>query len=49
MITGEELTADDIRGYGAELVVVATGLVRGRPTGSTCYAGGPIAADDPRV
>ena len=25
MITGEELTADDIRSYGAELVVVATG------------------------
>ena len=29
VITGEELTADDIRGYGAELVVVATGSIVG--------------------
>ena len=29
VITGEELTADDVRGYGAELVVIATGLVVG--------------------
>ena len=48
VITGEELTADDIRAYGAELVVVATGSTWAAD-GFNVYAGGPIAADDPRT
>ena len=48
MITGEELTADDIRTYGAELVVVATGS-SWAVDGFSVYAGGPIAVDDPRT
>ena len=42
VITGEELTADDIRSYGAELVVVATGSTWAAD-GFNVYAGGPIA------
>ncbi len=48
VITCEELTADDLRTYGAELVVIATGSTWAAD-GFNVYAGGPIAVDDPRT
>jgi len=47
VITGEELTADDVRTYGAELVVVATGS-NWSANGSSVY-GELGGRDDPRV